>query len=223
MVVKRNIVVAVSGASGAIYARRILQGLNQPGIRTYLVISPAGRRLIHEELGLEMADPHRLLGEESYGEIIALPVNDVGACVASGSFKTHGMVVAPCSSNKLAQIAHGLGENLITRAAQVALKERRPLVLLHREMPLGLIELRNMVRVTEAGAIVCPANPGFYLNPQTIEDLVTMVAGRVLDLLGVEHGWKIRWSGAGGPTDTNTGGSAKSAAQIQGCGEDTSW
>ena len=197
----RNIIVAVTGASGAIYARRILQGLNQPGIRVYLIISPAGRRLIHDELGLETPDSRRLLGEPARGEIVSLPANDVGACVASGSFPTHGMVVAPCSSNKLAQIAHGIGDNLITRAAQVVLKERRPLILLHREMPLGLIELRNMVQATEAGAVICPASPGFYMNPQSIDDLVTMVAGRVLDLLKVTHPWKIRWTGAGAPAD----------------------
>ncbi len=206
----RNIIVAVTGASGAIYARRILQGLNQPGIRVYLIISPAGRRLIHDELGLETPDCQRLLDQPTRGEIISLPANDVGACVASGSFQTYGMVVAPCSSNKLAQIAHGIGDNLITRAAQVVLKERRPLIILHREMPLGLIELRNMVQATEAGAIICPASPGFYMNPQSIDDLVTMVAGRVLDLLKVAHPWKIRWAGAGAPVNADTSIPARS-------------
>ncbi len=211
MVDKRNIILAVTGASGAVYARRILQGLNQPDLRTYLIVSPAGRRLLHEELGLETPDAVRLLGEPVRGEIVSLPANDVGACIASGSFQTHGMVLAPCSSNKLAQIAHGLGDNLITRAAQVVLKERRPLVLLHREMPLGLIELRNMVQLTEAGAVVCPASPGFYMNPRSIDDLVTMVCGRVLDLLRIAHPWKIRWNGAGSPENRASAATAPQA------------
>jgi polyprenyl P-hydroxybenzoate/phenylacrylic acid decarboxylase-like protein len=194
---RRNFIVAITGASGAIYARRIAQGLNRPDVRTYLLISPAGRRLLHDELGVEKPEPERVLDESIRGEIVPLAYHDIGACVASGSFPTDGMIIAPCSSNKLAQVAHGLADNLITRAAQVMLKERRPLILLHREMPVGLIELRNMVRATQAGAIVCPASPGFYMNPQTIDDLVNMVAGRVLDMLGLEHDWNTCWRGAG--------------------------
>ena len=163
----------------------------------YLVISPAGRRLLHDELGVEHPDPDDILGETIPHDIIPLPYNDIGACIASGSYKTNGMVVAPCSSNKLAEISRGLGDNLIGRAAQVTLKERRPLILLHREMPIGLIELRNMCQLSEAGAIICPASPGFYKTPQSIDDLVTMVAGRVLDLLDVPHNWNTRWAGAG--------------------------
>ncbi len=194
---RRNFIVAITGASGAIYARRIAQGLNRPDVRTYLLISPAGRRLLHDELGVEKPEPERVLDESIRGEIVPLAYHDIGACVASGSFPTDGMIIAPCSSNKLAQVAHGLADNLITRAAQVMLKERRPLILLHREMPVGLIELRNMVRATQAGAIVCPASPGFYMNPQTIDDLVNMVAGRVLNMLGLEHDWNTCWPGAG--------------------------
>ena len=197
---EKTVIVAISGASGAVYARRILQGLTAGGVRSYVVVSPAGRRLLHDELGLEQATAEAILGPEvvpAEGQIIPLPYHDIGACIASGSLVHQGMVVVPCSSNKLAQIAHGLSENLISRAAQVTLKERRRLVLVHREMPLGLVELRNMVLATEAGAVVCPASPGFYLNPQSIDDLVDMVAGRVLDLLGVEHTWKTRWQGAG--------------------------
>ena len=182
------------------HARGILQGLTLAGVRSYVVISPAGRRLLHDELGLEQPAPAAILGlgvQPAQGQIIPLPYHDIGACIASGSFIHQGMVVVPCSSNKLAEIAHGLSENLISRAAQVALKERRPLVLLHREMPLGLVELRNMVLATEAGAVVCPASPGFYLNPQSIDDLVNMVAGRVLDLLGIGHAFNTRWQGAG--------------------------
>ena len=127
--------------------------------------------------------------------ITVLPYRDTGAAIASGSFKTDGMVVVPCSNNKLAELAHGLGDNLISRAAQVCLKERRRLVIVHREMPLGLIEIKNMLEVTQAGAIVCPANPGFYHLPQTVDDVVNTVAARVLDLLDVPHALSPRWTG----------------------------
>ena len=193
----KTFVLAITGASGAIYARKILQGLSSDGCRVYLVISPAGRRLLHDELGVEHPGPDEILAAPIRHDIITLPYNDIGACIASGSYKTDGMIVAPCSSNKLAEISSGLGDNLIGRAAQVTLKERRPLILLHREMPIGLIEIRNMAQLAEAGAIICPASPGFYKNPQTIDDLVAMVAGRVLDLLGVAHDWDTRWTGAG--------------------------
>jgi 4-hydroxy-3-polyprenylbenzoate decarboxylase len=160
---KKTFILAITGASGAIYARKILGGLSTAGSRVYLVISPAGRRLLHDELGVEHPDPDDILGETIPHDIIPLPYNDIGACIASGSYKTNGMVVAPCSSNKLAEISRGLGDNLIGRAAQVTLKERRPLILLHREMPIGLIELRNMCQLAEAGAIICPASPMIWL------------------------------------------------------------
>ena len=143
---------------------------------------------------MEQVDLAVLAGTGEH-KITLLPYKDVGACVASGSFKTEAMVVIPCSNNKLAELAHGLGDNLIARAAQVILKERRKLIVVHREMPLGLIELRNMVALAEAGAIICPANPGFYNLPQTVDDVVNMVVGRVLDLLEVEHGLHGRWAG----------------------------
>lgn len=197
----KTFILAITGASGTIYARRILQGLSSAGHRVYLIISPAGRRILHDELGVERPTPEDILAAPMVHDIIPLSYNDIGACIASGSYKTDGMVLAPCSNNKLAEISHGIGDNLVGRAAQVTLKERRRLVLLHREMPLGLIELRNMTQLTEAGAIICPASPGFYKNPQTIDDLVTMVAGRVLDLLGVEHAWNTRWNGVGARSD----------------------
>jgi 4-hydroxy-3-polyprenylbenzoate decarboxylase len=199
---KKTFILGITGASGAIYARKILRGLSAAGCRIHLVISPAGRRLLHDELGVEHFDPDDILGEAMPHDIIPLPYNDIGACIASGSYKTSGMVVAPCSSNKLAEISRGLGDNLIGRAAQVTLKERRPLILLHREMPIGLIELRNMCQLAEAGAIICPASPGFYKTPQSIDDLVNMVAGRVLDLLDVPHNWDTRWMGAGARGDS---------------------
>jgi flavin prenyltransferase len=165
------------------------------GHEVFLVVSTQGRRLLHDELGLDSGGPldvAALAGRADHG-LTLLAYKDVGAEIASGSFKTDGMVVVPCSNNKLAEIAHGLGENLISRAANVCLKERRRLVLVHREMPLGLVEIKNMLAVTEAGAIVCPANPGFYHVPQSVEEVVETVAARVLDLLGVEHGVGKRW------------------------------
>jgi 4-hydroxy-3-polyprenylbenzoate decarboxylase len=119
---------------------------------------------------------------------------DVGAVLASGSFLTDGMIICPCSSNTLGAVAAGLGDNLITRAAHVTLKEGRRLVLVPREMPVSAIDLRNMLRLSRAGAIICPASPGFYMNPQSIDDLVDFVAGRVLDLVNIPHNLQTRWA-----------------------------
>ena len=191
----RRIIVGISGASGALYAKRVLEGLVAAQCEIYLVVSTYGRRLLHEELGLEAGgtlDVAALAGTSEH-RIKLLPYRDVGASIASGSFKTDGMVVVPCSNHKLAEFAHGLGDNLISRAAQVCLKERRKLVVVHREMPLGLIEIKNMLELTQAGGIVCPANPGFYHLPQTVDDVVSTVAARVLDLLDVPHNVGQRW------------------------------
>ena len=194
----RRIIVAITGASGALYAKRVLEGLvaaPAPGVEVFLVVSTYGRRLLHEELGMESTGPldvAALAGTPDH-HVTLLPYRDVGAAIASGSFKTDGMVVVPCSNNKRAELAHGLGDNLIARAAQVCLKERRKLVVVHREMPLGLIEIKNMLELTQAGGIVCPANPGFYHLPQTVDDVVNTVAARVLDLLEVEHHLSPRW------------------------------
>jgi flavin prenyltransferase len=146
-------------------------------------------------LGMESTGPldvAALAGTPDH-HVTLLPYRDVGAAIASGSFKTDGMVVVPCSNNKLAEMAHGLGDNLIARAANVCLKERRKLVVVHREMPLGMIEINNMLALAEAGAVICPANPGFYHLPQTVEEVVDTVAARVLDLLGVAHEVGRRW------------------------------
>jgi len=195
----RRIIVGISGASGALYAKKVLEGLVSAGnIEIFLVVSTYGRRLLHEELGLEAGGPldvAALVGSSDH-RITTLSYRDVGAPIASGSFKTDGMVVVPCSNHKLAEFAHGLGDNLISRAAQVCLKERRRLVVVHREMPLGLIEIKNMMELTQAGGIVCPANPGFYHLPQTVDEVVATVAARVLDLLDVPHQLSPRWKDA---------------------------
>lgn len=185
----RRIIVAISGASGAVYGVRILQVLRDtPGIESHLVVSDAGWRNLQHEQNME-----RTLIEGMADQVH--DVHDIGAAIASGSFLCSGMVIAPCSMRTLAAVAHGLGENLLTRAADVVLKERRRLVLLVRESPLHLTHLRNMVSVTEMGGIVCPPLPAFYLHPQSVEDIVNHSVARALDLLEVPHNLTPRWQG----------------------------
>ena len=185
----RRIIVAISGASGAVYGARLMQVLRGlPGIETHLVVSDAGWRNLQHELGMERPAAQALAHQVH-------DVNNVGAAIASGSFQCHAMVVAPCSMRTLAAIAHGLADNLLTRAADVMLKERRRLVLMVRETPLHLAHLRNMVAVTEMGGIVCPPLPAFYLRPQTVEDVVNHSVARVLDLIDVDHQLAPRWQG----------------------------
>jgi polyprenyl P-hydroxybenzoate/phenylacrylic acid decarboxylase-like protein len=187
-----DIVTAITGASGALYAQRFIQGLVAAGVNTHLVVSPLGRRLLHDELGMETIDLPALAGVLDHG-ITLYNYNDVGSKLASGSFLHNGMVIVPCSSNTLAQVAHGLGGNLISRAAAVTLKERRKLVLAHREMPLSPMDVNNYKALSDAGVILAPANPGFYLNPTTVGEVVDFVAGKLLDLLGVPHSFDTRW------------------------------
>ncbi|MEX2216815.1 MAG: UbiX family flavin prenyltransferase [Phycisphaeraceae bacterium] len=191
----KRIVIGISGASGAIYARRMVQLLVHSGVETHVVVSPLGQRLLHDELGMEGVDPASLAGVSDKPANLTLHnYRDVGAPIASGSFPHDGMVIVPCSSNTLSAVAHGAAQNLMHRAAHVTLKERRRLILVHREMPLSLVDIRNMVAATEAGAVICPASPGFYMLPRSIEQLVDFVVGRVLDLLAVEHDLNIRWA-----------------------------
>jgi 4-hydroxy-3-polyprenylbenzoate decarboxylase len=187
-----DIVTAITGASGALYAQRFIQGLVAANVRVHLVVSPLGRRLLHDELGMETPNPAALAGTENH-TITLYNYNDVGSKLASGSFLHDGMVIVPCSSNTLAQVAHGLGDNLISRAAAVTLKERRKLILVHREMPLSPIDINNYQTLSQAGVILAPANPGFYLNPTTVGEVVDFVAGKLLDLLGVRHTLETRW------------------------------
>ena len=187
-----DIVTAITGASGALYAQRFIQGLVAAGVNTHLVVSPLGRRLLHDELGMESVDLAALAGRPDHG-VTLYNYNDVGAKLASGSFLHDGMIVVPCSSNTLAEVAHGLGDNLISRAAAVTLKERRRLVLVHREMPLSPIDVNNYKLLSDAGVLLCPANPGFYLNPTTVGEVVDFVAGKLLDLIGVKHAFDTRW------------------------------
>lgn len=186
---RQRIIVGISGASGAIYGVRLLQALRTlPGIETHAVISDAGWLNITHELGLERTHAPALAD-------VVHSIDHIGASIASGSFRASGMVVAPCSMRTLAAIAHGLTDNLLTRAADVILKERRRLILLARETPLHLVHLRNMTTVTEMGAIVCPPVPAFYQKPQTVEDIVQHSLARVLDLLGLEQTLAAPWMG----------------------------
>lgn len=185
----RRLIVAISGASGAVYGVRLLQRLREtPGIETHLVVSDAGWHNLQHELAMKRSAV-KALADQLHD------VRDIGATLASGSFQCGGMVVAPCSMRTLAAVAHGLADNLITRAADVMLKERRRLLLMVRESPLSLVHLRNMVSVTEAGAIICPPLPAFYLRPQSVDDIVEHSVTRALDLLDIHQPLAARWAG----------------------------
>jgi 4-hydroxy-3-polyprenylbenzoate decarboxylase len=191
MSVPRRLIIAITGATGAVYGVRLLEVLRgMPGIETHLMVSDAGVLNLHQELDMNRKDVEALAH-------VVHNVRDIGASIASGSFQSAGMIIAPCSMKTLASIAHGLSDNLITRAADVTLKERRRLVLLTRETPLNLAHLRNMTAVTEMGGIIFPPLPGFYHRPQTIAEMVDHTVGRVIDLFGIEHALTPRWSGIG--------------------------
>jgi len=187
--IPRRLVIAITGATGVIYGIRLLQVLrDMPGIETHLMLSEAGVLNLHQELDMNRKDA------EAFADVVH-NVRDIGASIASGSFQSDGMIVAPCSMKTLAAVAHGLSDNLITRAADVVLKERRRLVLMVRETPFNLAHLRNMTAVTEMGGIIFPPLPGFYQRPQSIIEMVDHTVGRVLDLYGVAHSLTPRWSG----------------------------
>jgi len=185
----RRLVVAITGATGAVYGVRLLQHLRAiGGIETHVVISDAAVLTLHQETGLQRKDVEALADVvHRYG--------NVGASIASGSFKADGMVIAPCSMKTLASVAHCLSDNLIARAADVMLKERRRLVLMVRETPFNLAHLRNMTAVTEMGVIVFPPLPAFYHGPKSIEEMVDHSVARVLDLLGIDNTVAPRWQG----------------------------
>lgn len=197
-------VLGVAGGSGAPYMRRVLEGLLAGGHEVHAVFSEAGRKVCDLEVGLKLTgepvNDEATIGEwlaaTTYpGTVRVYALNDFEAPIASGSFRTDGMVVVPCSVGALGRIAHGTGSNLLERAADVSVKERRRLILVPREMPLSLIHLKNMVAAAEAGIEIVPAMPGFYHNPRTVQDIVDSVAGRVLDRLGVDAPFLKRWAG----------------------------
>lgn len=183
----RRVVVGISGASGIPYAKDLLETLRRTGgLEVHLVATDGARRVAADELGAPLDDLAALAD-------VVHPNRDVGASIASGSFRTLGMVVVPCSATTLSKVALGVCDNLLTRAAYVHLKERRPLVLVPREAPLPLPTLEAMVKAAQAGATILPASPGFYTRPKTIDDLLGFVTQRVLDLLGIEGDRSPRW------------------------------
>jgi 4-hydroxy-3-polyprenylbenzoate decarboxylase len=185
----KRLVVAITGASGAMYGIRLLQWLRESAqVETHLMISDAGVLSMHYELDMKRKDVEALAD-------VVHSVRDVGACVASGSFQSEGMIVAPCSMKTLGSVAHGLSDNLISRAADVMLKERRRLVLMVRETPFNLAHLRNMTSVTEMGGIIYPPLPALYQKPQSIEEMVDHTTGRVLDLFGIQQTLAPQWQG----------------------------
>jgi flavin prenyltransferase len=186
--VSLRLIVGISGATGAIYGLRLLQRARELGLQTHLVVTPAGVLNVHHELGLDRK------ALEAHADHAHAP-GDVGACIASGSFDASAMVIAPCSMKSLASVALGLSDNLLTRAADVMLKERRRLVLMVRETPFNLAHLRNMTAATEMGAIVFPPLPAFYHRPETIDEMVNESVERVLMLLGAEGARARQWQG----------------------------
>lgn len=197
---RRRLIVAITGASGALYGVRLLEVLREiPDIETHLVVSDSGLLNLQQELHMNRTQLEALAD-------IAHHAHNVGATIASGSFQSDGMVVAPCSMRTLAAVAHGLSDNLITRAADVMLKERRRLILMVRETPFNLAHLRNMTSVTEMGGIIYPPLPCFYHRPQTITEMIDHTVSRVIDLLGVPHQLAPRWDGLVAAVQTNLGG-----------------
>ena len=182
-----RLIVAITGASGVVYGKRLLEVLRGKKVETYLIISKAAENVIEHELEMTKNELERLASH-------VYDVNDLTAPIVSGSFKTDGMIVIPCSMKTLAGIAHGYSENLILRAADVMLKEKRKLVLVPRETPLSVVHLRNMLDLASQGVLVVPAMPAYYHKPEKIDDLVDFVVGKTLDQLGIEHELFKRWT-----------------------------
>ncbi len=183
---KQRLIVGISGASGVIYGVRLLEALQTMPVETHLVMTRTAEVTLAHETDLKVAAVRKLAD-------VAYKIDDLAAAISSGSFRTMGMVVVPCSMRSLGEIAHGLSSNLLTRAADVILKERKRLVLVARETPLTAIHLRNMLTLSEMGAIVAPPVPAFYNRPRSLDDVVNHTVGRVLDLFGLDTGKVKRW------------------------------
>lgn len=198
-------IVAVTGASGSIYAKNMLQALNKLGHDVYLTVTEAGVRVIREELGWNLPDINEpnyiqslknfLNWNDNISQITYFNYRDIGAKIASGSAKTRGMIIIPCTAGTLSGVAVGASANLVERAADIMMKESRPLVIVFRETPVNQIHLKNMLTLASAGVHIVPAAPAFYHNPQNIDDLANFIVGKVLDLLGIEHNLFTRWQG----------------------------
>ena len=190
----RRIVVGVTGASGAPYLIGFLKVLAEAGVEIHLTVSTLGKRLLAQEVGVTTINAENLGIPEHESKLVVYNDKDLGAIIASGTFLHDGMIVLPCSSNTLGAISSGITHSLVQRAASVTLKEKRKLVLAHRESPLSLVDLRNMCAATEAGAIIAPLSPGFYLNPESLQDVVDFVVGKLADSLQVRHQLPVRWN-----------------------------
>ncbi len=229
---RSQLVVGITGASGAAYAIRLLEMLLRAEYQVHLVVSDYGKRLLADEagvrqlrfdalfahllpgsarrrlvpIGLRSADTSPAGSPRAFhhraNQLIIHPNKDVGALIATGSFLHQGMVILPCTSTTMGAIASGAGSNLLCRAAAVSLKERRPLIICHRETPLSLIDINNMAALAKAGATICPTNPGLYLGPTSVADMVDFIVGKVLDLLGIEHTLTTRWLGNSVPVES---------------------
>ncbi len=193
--IRHPVVLAITGASGAAYGVRLLEVLATRAVPVWLIVSSHGMRLLEAERGIRSLDELRAATGGDWRTVTSFPDGDRGALPASGSQRTHGMVVCPCSMGTVSAIALGTSRSLVERAADVTLKERRRLVLVPRETPLSLVHLRNLVAVTEAGAIVVPAAPGFYHRPATVAELVDFIVQRVLDQLDLDIEIARRWTG----------------------------
>jgi flavin prenyltransferase len=190
------IVVGITGASGVIYGKRICEEFVKQGEEVALVVTEHAKSVICQELNVKTYSKDNIFSEEIGKKIKEFSVSHIGASIASGSTKTSGMVIVPCSINSLGAIASGICNNLLLRAAQVTLKEKRKLVIVPRESPLGIIQLRNLLTLSEAGAIIVPPCPAFYHNPKTVDDLINFTVSRVLNLFGIENKLILPWEGS---------------------------
>ena len=198
-----NVVVAVTGASGSLYALRTIRALLIQNVHVHLILSDYAKVVINEEYQIDFNFSLPLLGQikklfgldDENGRMTEYSLKNQAAAISSGSFKTKGMIVVPCSMKTLSGIANGFSSNLIERSADVMLKERRPLIVVARETPLSLIHLENMTNLTKAGGIILPAMPAFYQHPKTLDDLGDFIAGRALSLLGYDHSLFTTWTG----------------------------
>ncbi len=192
MMSNKRLIIGISGASGVIYGIRLLEALRQLPVETHLVMTKAAEVTLAYETDLKAAEV-AALADVSYR------IADIGAAIASGSYQTMGMVIAPCSIHSMSEVATGVTSNLLTRAADVTLKERRRLVLMLRETPLHSGHLKNLLSLSDMGAVIAPPVPGFYARPQSVDDIVDHSVGRVLDLFGLDSGKVTRWGEAGSP------------------------
>lgn len=190
---KKKIITGITGASGSIYALNFITRSAELGVEILLVCSQTGRDVFRHETGEDIADAAEIIRKRYKSRISMYDNHDIFSDIASGSYRTDGMVIIPCSMKTLSAVAHGASSSLLERAADVTLKERRPLILTVRETPLSLIHLKNMTAAAEAGAVVLPASPGFYHGPTTIDQLADFITGKIFDMLRIEHTLNTRW------------------------------